>query len=116
LCQNGGFSVLSSIWETEKIGWVGDDSHVATVENSLLKMKCEMVRCRDATASFSSPKFGAKSSHIFTQSPQNVKVVCGIDCLACHNEFFVNNLLDVKENYEHPLGFALHLSRLSRSR
>jgi hypothetical protein len=28
LCQNGGLSVLSSIGETEKIGWMGDESHV----------------------------------------------------------------------------------------
>jgi hypothetical protein len=27
------------------------------------------------------PKFGAKSSHSFTRSPQNVTVVCGVDCL-----------------------------------
>jgi hypothetical protein len=63
-----------------------------------------------------SPKFGAKSSHIFMQSPYNVAVTCGIDCLACHGEFFVNNQLDIKQNDEHALDFALHLSRLYRSR
>jgi hypothetical protein len=31
--------------------------------------------------------------------------------LACQNEFFVNNPLDVKENDEHAFDFALHLSR-----
>jgi hypothetical protein len=45
-----------------------------------------------------SPKFATKSSHIFMQSPQNFTVVCGIDCLACKDEFFMNNSLDVKEN------------------
>jgi hypothetical protein len=35
--------------------------------------------------------------------------------LACQDEFFVNNLLYVKENDEHALGFALHLSRLNRT-
>jgi hypothetical protein len=30
--------------------------------------------------------------------------------LACQEEFFVNNLLDVKERDEHILDFALHLS------
>jgi hypothetical protein len=54
-----------------------------------------MVRCLDATA----------SSFI-------AKVVCGIDCLACQDDFFVNNPLDVKENYEHALNFVLHLTRL----
>jgi hypothetical protein len=51
-----------------------------------------------------SPKFGAKSSQ------------CGIDCLACQDDFFANNPLDVKENYEHAPDFALHMSRLFRSR
>jgi hypothetical protein len=46
-----------------------------------------------------SPKFGTKSSHIFTQSPQNITVVCGIDCLACQDEFFANNPLDVKKKW-----------------
>jgi hypothetical protein len=32
--------------------------------------------------------------------------------LTCQGELFVNNPIDVKENYEHALGFALHLSRL----
>jgi hypothetical protein len=50
-----------------------------------------------------STKFGAKSSQISPQSPYNITVVCGMYCLACQSEFFVNNLLDVKENYEHAL-------------
>jgi hypothetical protein len=37
-----------------------------------------------------SPKVEAKSSHIFTQSPQNITVVCRIHCLACQDEFFVS--------------------------
>jgi hypothetical protein len=35
--------------------------------------------------------------------------VCGIGCLACQDQFFVNNPLDVKENDEHAHEFALHL-------
>jgi hypothetical protein len=61
------------------------------------------------------PKFGEKSSHIFTQPPLNVTVVCEIDCFVCKDEFFVNNTLDVKENYEYALNFTLHLSGLLRS-
>jgi hypothetical protein len=57
------------------------------------------------------PKFRVKSSHIFTQSQQNVTVVCGIGCLACQDKY-----LDVKENVEDALDFALYLSRLFRSR
>jgi hypothetical protein len=59
-----------------------------------------------------SPKFGAKSSRIYTQSPYNITVVCGIDCLVCQDELFLNNPIYVEENDGH----ALHLSRLFRSR
>jgi hypothetical protein len=38
-----------------------------------------------------------------------------IHCLACQDEFFVNSPLDVKENDEHALDFALHLSYIFRS-
>jgi hypothetical protein len=44
----------------------------------------------------------------------NISVVCGIYYFACLDEFFANNPLDVKENYEHTLDFALHLFRLFR--
>jgi hypothetical protein len=63
------------------------------------------MHCRDATASSFVAKFGVNSSHIFTVT---VKChICGIGCLACKGEFFVN-LLDVGENYEHALDFVLH--------
>jgi hypothetical protein len=62
-----------------------------------------------------SPKFEAESSHIFTQSPKIVTAVWGIDCLACQDEFFVNNPLDVKENYEHALGLSSPVSPSSVS-
>jgi hypothetical protein len=61
-----------------------------------------------------SPKFEAKSSHIFTQSPQNVTAVCGIDCLVCQDEFFVNNPFHVKENDKHAFDSPLHLFPQSR--
>jgi hypothetical protein len=32
-----------------------------------------------------------------------VAIVCGIDCLACQDEFFMNNRFDGKENDEHAL-------------
>jgi hypothetical protein len=35
-----------------------------------------------------------------------------IDCLACQNDFFDNNTLNIKENNERALDFALYLSRL----
>jgi len=42
-----------------------------------------------------SPKLGVKSSHVFTQSPQNFAVEPGIHSLACWDKFFVHNPLDV---------------------
>jgi hypothetical protein len=53
-----------------------------------------------------SPKFWIKSYfHAGT-------VVCRIDCLACQDELFVASPLDVKENDERTLDFALHISCL----
>ena len=57
-----------------------------------------------------SPKFGAMSSHVLTQSPQNVEVEPGIYSLACWDKFFVHNPLDVKERDDHALDIAFHLS------
>jgi hypothetical protein len=62
------------------------------------------------------PVLQAKPSHILTQSPWNVTIVCEIDSLACQDEFFINTPTDVKENDEHSLHFTLHLSRLFCSR
>jgi hypothetical protein len=77
------------------------------VKNSLLKRKQQ--------PALLTPEFGAKSSHIFTQSPQNVTVVCGIDCSTCQDEFFVKNHLDIKQSDEHALDFSLHLPHILRS-
>jgi hypothetical protein len=58
------------------------------------------VLCRDATAS----SFVAKiQGEVFAHR---------IHCVACKDEFFVNSSLNVKENYECALDFALHLSCL----
>jgi hypothetical protein len=113
LCQNGGLPVLSSIGGNRKIGWVGDNSHVVcsqkfpgwkgSVRWCIVVMQQPVVL---------SPKFRSKSSHIFMHSPWNVTVVFGIDSLACQDELFTINPLDVKENDGHTIDFALHLSRL----
>jgi hypothetical protein len=50
----------------------------------------------------------------FTQLPWNI-AVCRIGYFAYQAEFFVNSPLDVKENVEHSLDFALHLSHLFQS-
>jgi hypothetical protein len=59
------------------------------------------MRCCDATAS---PLVAKVRGEVFA--------VCVIDCLACQDESFVNNLFDVKKD-EHALDFAPHLSHLS---
>jgi hypothetical protein len=60
-----------------------------------------------------SPKFGSKCSHIFTQSPYSITVMCGMSVRpACQDEFFENNPLDVKENDDHALDFTFHLYHL----
>jgi hypothetical protein len=46
-----------------------------------------------------SPHFRDQSLHIYTNFPENITVVCRIDCFAYQDEFFINNSLDVKENY-----------------
>jgi hypothetical protein len=39
-------------------------------------------------------------------SLQNMTVACRTDCLACQDEFFMDNLFDVKEIDENVLDFA----------
>jgi hypothetical protein len=57
------------------------------------------------------PKFGTKSSHIFTDLELNVTAVCETDCMVCQDELFVSNPFDVNGNDDHALGFAFHLFR-----
>jgi hypothetical protein len=117
LCQNGGLLVLPAIGEQEKsrVGggwqsycfWSKIPSERGSVREYVVVMQQPVLL---------SPKFGTKSLHIFTRLTWNVRVVCGIDCLAYQHEFFVNNPLDDKENDEHAPNFSLHLSHFSRSR
>jgi hypothetical protein len=68
-----------------------------------------MVCCRDATASsFVSKVQGEFFAH-FHAVTVKVTVVCGINCLICQGEFFVNNPIDIKENDDHAIDFTLHL-------
>jgi hypothetical protein len=90
---------------------VGDGSHVDFVH----KFPGEKVHCHDATAhSFASKVWEKVFVHF--QSPYNVTAGCGTNRLACQDEFFVNNNLDIKQNDEHTLHFVLHLSCLFQSR
>jgi hypothetical protein len=35
--------------QVRRVGWLRDDSHVVLVKNSMVRRKCKLVRCRDAT-------------------------------------------------------------------
>jgi hypothetical protein len=73
------------------------------------------VRCHDATtSSFFDEVRGEVFAH-FHSHHKNVTEICGIDCSACQNEFFMKNPHDVKENEEHALDFTLHLSHPFKS-
>jgi L-lysine 2,3-aminomutase len=87
---------------------VGDDSHVVFGKKFPgEKRKFVTEHCSDATASsFVAKVWGEVSAYLHTVAIK-VTVVCGIDCLVCQNKFFVNNPLDVKENYEHALDSVL---------
>jgi hypothetical protein len=78
-------------------------------------MKHEAVRCRDARASSCCCQTsGLSLAHFRAVAVNHHSTVCRIDCLACQDEFFVNNFLDVKENDEHALD-SLFRSALKRS-
>jgi hypothetical protein len=74
-----------------------------------------MVHCCDATAISSVTKVQDKVFAQFHTVGVKRHMLCGIDCWACQDEFFVHNPFDVKENDEHVLDFALNLSHLFQS-
>jgi hypothetical protein len=85
------------------------------VKNSLVKKKYGNVRCRYTTASSFVVKVRvevfARSHAVAVRHHSSMRNWV----LACQDEFFVNNRLDVKENDERIAYFAPHLSRLFRS-
>jgi hypothetical protein len=62
-----------------------DDSHFVFRQKLLGEDGSVMVK----QSGLFSPNFGATSSHVFTQSAQNVAVEPGIHSLACRDKFFV---------------------------
>jgi hypothetical protein len=74
------------------------------------------VRCHDARIRvFVGKVLGEAFALHAVAVKRHITIVYGIDCLACHDEFFENNPLQVvKENDEH-VDFALRLSRFSVS-
>jgi hypothetical protein len=71
-----------------------------------------MMCYHDATASpFVSKVQGGVFTYFYAVTVK-VTLMCKIEGLACQDEFLVNNPLDVKENDEHALDFALDLPHL----
>jgi hypothetical protein len=72
------------------VRWVGNDSHFVFLQKLLGKdgsVRRGVVMVKQP--GLFSPKFGATSSHVFTQSPQNLAVEPGIHSLVCWDKFFV---------------------------
>jgi hypothetical protein len=68
---------------------VGDDSHLVFRQKLLGKygsVRGGVVKVKEPGPF--SPNFGATSSYVFTQSPQNVAVEPGINSLACWDRCF----------------------------
>jgi hypothetical protein len=71
--------------------------------------------CVDTTASSFVTKVQVEVFEHFRVVAIKVAVVCGIECLSCLEIFFMKNPPDAKENDEHALDFACHLSCLFQS-
>jgi hypothetical protein len=86
-------------------GW-GNDSHFLFPQKLLGEDGCVrrgvvMVK----QPGLFSPKFGAMSSHVFTQSPQNLLLVPGIHSLACWDRCFA--LPQLLYRWRHQSGIFL---------
>jgi hypothetical protein len=116
--QSGKQRNVAGAKQGEWVGW-GTTVMLFLVKISLMKKKCETVRCRDATASY----FFAKVC---------IEVLAHFHAVAVKLHSSTQNWLfglpgrilcehspppfDVKENDEHAPDFALYLSCLVRSR
>jgi hypothetical protein len=119
MAQTGVLSVSISFLETgcqiRGVRWVGDDSHFLfrqklLGENGGVRRGFVMVK----QPGLLSPKFGATSSHVFTQSPQNVAVEPGIHSLACWDRCF--NLPQLLYRWRNQSGIFWIPPRTSKSR
>jgi hypothetical protein len=66
------------------------------------------VRCDETSSSCVTKVRDEVPAHVHAFDIK-VTEVCGIDCLACQDEFFVNNSFGVKENNEHALETLLFI-------
>jgi hypothetical protein len=96
------------------VRWVGDDRHFLfrqkeIGENGSVRRDVAMVK----QPGLFSPKFGATSSHVFTQPPQNVTVELGIHSLAFWDRCFA--LPQLLYRWRHQLGVFLVPPRILAS-
>jgi hypothetical protein len=85
-----------------------DDTHVGFGQ----KFPGEKGSVRWCIVVMQQPVFSAKIrgkvfSHFYTVTVK-CHSICGIGCLACEDEFYVNIPVNAKENDEHVLEFVLH--------
>jgi hypothetical protein len=81
-----------------KIGWVGDDSYVVSLQSFLLKNEVWDDALSWCKCQFFCRQISWRSLRTFPRSRRkNITVVCGFDCLACQSEFLVNKPLMSKK-------------------
>jgi hypothetical protein len=112
LCQNGGLSILSSTEKQRKVGLVGRTVLLLSVKNSRWKRKYEIVCCRDATAiSFVAIVRGKVFAHYHTVAEKHHSSMRNW-LFGLPGWILCEQSRDVRENDEHAVGFAMHLSGL----
>ena len=77
---------------------------------------CELGRCHDGETNHPISTILVFSSHILSQSPQNLQVKFLIDSLSRRNEFPVHDSSNIEKNNEHRFNIWPHLSCFFRSR
>jgi hypothetical protein len=91
------FQFYLQLGKQRKVGWVGGNSHVVFSQKFPGERRSEKVHCHDATSSSFVAKVRSEAFTHFHAVAIERHSSCGIDCLACQDELFVNNPLDVKE-------------------
>jgi hypothetical protein len=98
------------------VDWVGDDTCVVSGQKFPNENKMWNSAVLWCNSQFFCRQNLGWSLHTFSCSRCKHHNSMRHYCLASHNELFVNNPFNVKENDEHTLDFAFHLSCLFQSR
>jgi hypothetical protein len=107
LGQNGGLTVVSPIRKTEKsCRGPSQSGRVVGIDSRVVFGQ----KFPSATASSFVAKVQGEVYPLLCSCCKMLQLHGGTDCLTCQDEFFVSIPLDVKENDEQVLNFALHRS------